>query len=71
MLPAFERLGDVRSRLVCQANIAAALMERGQTGDRDEAARLLAEARAAAESLGIPEAERIRAFQRQHGLEGA
>jgi tetratricopeptide (TPR) repeat protein len=70
-LPVYERLGDVRSRLVCQANIALTLVGRGQPEDRDEIARLLAEARATAEGLRIPEAEQIRAFQRQLGLEGA
>jgi tetratricopeptide (TPR) repeat protein len=70
-LPVYVRLGDVRSRLVCQANIALTLVARGQPGDRDEIARLQAEARAAAEGLGIPEAEQIRAIQRRLGLEGA
>ena len=70
-LPVYERLGDVRSRLVCQANIALTLVARGQPEDRDEIARFLAEARAAADGLGIPEAEQIRAIQRQLGLEGA
>jgi tetratricopeptide (TPR) repeat protein len=68
-LPVYERLGDVRSRLVCQANIAQALIARGQSGDRDEAGRLLAEARAAAERLRIPEAEQIRAIQERLGLD--
>jgi CHAT domain-containing protein/tetratricopeptide (TPR) repeat protein len=70
-LPVYERLGDVRERLVCQANTAFTLVARGQPEDRDEIARLLAEARAAAEGLRIPEAEQIRAIQRQLGLEGA
>ena len=70
-LPVYERLGDVRERLVCQANIALTLVARGQPEDRDEIARLLAEARAAAEGLRIPEAEQIQAIQRQLGLEGA
>ncbi len=39
--------------------------------DRDDIARLLAEARAAAEGLRIPEADRIRAIQRELGPEGA
>ncbi len=70
-LPVYERLGDVRERVVCQTNIALILLARGQSEDRDEIVRLLAEARAAAEGLRIPEAEQIRAIQRQLGLEGA
>ncbi len=47
------------------------LLKRGQLEDRDEIARLLAEARAAAEGLRIPEAEQIQTIQRRLGLEGA
>jgi hypothetical protein len=68
VLPAFEKLGDVRLLLVGRANLALLYLRRGQPGDRDLAANLLRLARSAAESLRIPEAAQIESIQLKWGL---
>ncbi|AUX41638.1 uncharacterized protein SOCE26_030600 [Sorangium cellulosum] len=68
-LPVFERLGDIRSRLVCQANMALTRLERAAPGDREAAAELLRAARRDAERLQISEAEVIRRIQQDASLE--
>ena len=67
-LPVFERIGATRDLLVGRANLALMHLERNQPGDREKAAELLRLARAAAEAMGIPEAEMIRGIQQEHGL---
>ncbi|MEK6608696.1 MAG: hypothetical protein AABZ30_13635, partial [Myxococcota bacterium] len=67
-LPVYERLGDVRERLVAQANIALLLLRRARRGDREEASGLLAGARAAAERMRLPEARQIQSIQEKFGL---
>jgi hypothetical protein len=67
-LPVYDRLGDVRSILVCRANIALLLLSRNRPEDRTEAADLLRLALRAAEAMGIPEAAQIRAFQSNYNL---
>jgi hypothetical protein len=68
MLPAFEKLGDVRSLLVGRANIALLYLSRGQEGDRQQAIDLLHLALEKAEELRIPEAEQIRSILKQYRL---
>jgi tetratricopeptide (TPR) repeat protein len=67
-LPVYERLGETRELLVCQANTAMILLTRNDSGDRDEAAELLRQAHAAAEKMGIPEADKIRKIQEREGF---
>ena len=67
-LPVYERLGATRDLLVGQAKLALILLERNTPGDRDEAAELLRQAHAAAERMGIPEADQIRQIQDREGF---
>jgi tetratricopeptide (TPR) repeat protein len=69
VLPTFERLAGKRDVLVFQLNIALLLLRRAAPGDREEAARLLGLALAAAEAMRIPEAEQIRQIFHDHGLD--
>ena len=64
----YERLGATRDLLVGQAKLALILLERNTPGDRDEAAELLRQAHAAAERMGIPEADQIRQIQDREGF---
>ena len=59
VLPAFERLGDVRALLVARANLAITLLKRGAPGDRKEARGLLHLALEAAKKLRLPEVAQI------------
>jgi len=68
-LPVYERLGATRDLLVGRAKLALNLLARNAPGDREEAAELLRQARAAAEKMGIPEAGQIREIQEREGLE--
>jgi tetratricopeptide (TPR) repeat protein len=68
-LPVFERLAGRRDVLVCHAHIALLLLQRGASGDREEAARLLRLALAAAEDMQITEAEEIRRILRENDLD--
>jgi tetratricopeptide (TPR) repeat protein len=67
-LPVYERLGATRDLLVGQAKLALNLLERNALGDRDEAVELLRQAHAAAEKMGIPEADQIRVFMDDAGF---
>ena len=58
-LPVYEKLGDIRSLLVCRAKIAICLRKRNQSGDWAESCRLLIIAHTAALAMGLPEAEII------------
>ncbi len=60
--------GMVRDESVFRVLTAQHLLRRAKPGDREEAATLLREALAAAVKMKIPEADHIRAIQRQHGL---
>ena len=64
-LPVYEKLGDVRERLVCRANMAICLIQRRRAGDKVEAQRLLALALADAQRLRLPEVARIEELLRQ------
>jgi tetratricopeptide (TPR) repeat protein len=67
-LPIHERLGNPLDLLISRTNLAFLLLERNRSpGDREEARALLADARASAETLGLPEADHIREVQTQHG----
>ena len=72
LLPVYERLGDVRSLLVCRTNIAITLLVRmSQRGDRNdalEANRLLCQALGDAHRLGLPEAAQIQQIVDQTGM---
>ncbi|WP_353572778.1 tetratricopeptide repeat protein, partial [Candidatus Albibeggiatoa sp. nov. BB20] len=68
LLPAFERLGDVRSYLVAQTNMAIILMQ-FTPPRRPEANQLLCEALHAAQQMRIPEAEQIRGILRHFDME--
>jgi len=67
-LPVYERLGDVRSILVCRTNIALTLLERGRAEERAQANELLCLALTDAERLRIPEARQIEAILQQFGM---
>jgi hypothetical protein len=67
VLPVYERLGEVRLLLVGRANLALALLERGQPDDMPEIIRLLALALQDARRLRSPETERIAAIIREIG----
>jgi tetratricopeptide (TPR) repeat protein len=58
-LPVYERLGDVRSLLVGQANLALTYLARDQEGDRERATTLLLAALQPAVSMGLPEVQQI------------
>ena len=58
-LPVYEKLGDIRSLLVCRAKIAIFLRTRNRSGDWAESSRLLIIAHTAALAMGLPEAEII------------
>ena len=59
-LPVYERMGLARDLAIGRANLALMLIQRGESGDREEAARLLKLALEATQSMGLPEAEPIR-----------
>jgi hypothetical protein len=59
VLPAFERLGDVRGLLVGRAKVALTLLARKRMEDRKPANELLCAALADARRLRIPEAGQI------------
>jgi tetratricopeptide (TPR) repeat protein len=67
-LPVYERLGDEFSLVRARARVARWLLQRNAPGDREEAAELLRQAHAAAEKMGIPEADQIREIQKSAGL---
>ncbi len=69
VLPVSERLAGRQDVLVTQTNIALLLLGRNALGDREEAARLLQIALAAAEAIWIPEAERIRQILHDNDLD--
>ena len=67
-LPIYERLGAPKSLLFGRTNLALLLLQRNRTSrDRREARTLLAQARAVAEQLHIPEAQTIREIQARQG----
>ncbi len=66
--PIYEQLGDARSLLVGRTNVALALLQRGQPGDREEARKLLGLALEAAREMRIPEAGQIEEIMRQAGF---
>ena len=55
-LPVYERLGDMRSLLICRANIGMNYLARGSAGDRHNALQLLNMAFQDAQRLKLPEA---------------
>jgi len=67
-LPVYERLGDVRSRIVTGYKVALAMARRGGSGDAAEASRLLLWSQGEARRLGLPFAEQIEAGMRSLGL---
>jgi tetratricopeptide (TPR) repeat protein len=58
-IPVYERLGLKVELLGGRRRLAKALLARGQVGDRDEARRLLEQAHADAERMGLQEAKSI------------
>lgn len=68
-LPVYERLGNVSDVLACRSNIAQMLLLQARPQDRPRAEALLRQARAAALSMQIPEAEKIAAIMRTHGFD--
>jgi tetratricopeptide (TPR) repeat protein len=68
VLPVYERLGEMLLVIVARINVALLYLLRGRPEDRPIAAHLLRLALAAAEAMGIPMAEEIRAVQRRYGL---
>lgn len=64
-LPVFDQLGDKPSLLVARANIAIIKMKRLASGDLDDAEAYLELALAAAQEMGLPEAEPIQALMEQ------
>jgi hypothetical protein len=66
-LPVYERLGG-RDLAIGRANLAITLLTRNKAGDREEARGLLCLARADARQMQLPEAARIEAFLKSHGL---
>jgi tetratricopeptide (TPR) repeat protein len=68
VLPTYERIGDVLSGVVGRFNLALTYLARGRPGDRAEASILLRLALQDAERMHVPEAEQIRAIQREHKL---
>jgi hypothetical protein len=69
VLPAFEKLGDVRELLIGRANLAMGYLQRGQRDDREQANELLCQALDAARRLRIPEAQAIEGILSQVGLD--
>ena len=69
VLPVFERLGDLRSLLVCRAKIALTLLARGRADERAQANRLLCLALAAARHLRLPEAGQIEQILQDAGMD--
>lgn len=67
-LPVYERLDLARDLVVGRTNLSLNLLERNATGDRNEAAELLRQAHAAAEKMGIPEADQIREIMDKEGF---
>ena len=67
-LPVYERLGATHDILICRWWIATYLLQQNAPGDREEAAELLRRAHAAAEKMGIPEADQIRRIQVREGF---
>lgn len=70
-LPVYTRLGDVRSILVCRANIAITLLHRGNPDDRGVVEEYLSLALADAERLRLPEAQTITNLMEQIGMRRA
>ena len=66
-IPVLRGLGDRREFLLAQTNLAVALRMRGHDEDLPRAHRLLEEALKIAESMKLPEAERIRGTLRDFG----
>lgn len=64
----FERLGATLDLIFVWWSLAENHLARNAPGDRDEAAELLRQAHAAAEKMGIPEADRIREIQEREGF---
>lgn len=58
-LPIYEKLGDTRELLVGRTNLAVCLKQRGRAEDMPEIERLLRQAYAAAQRLGLPETRNI------------
>lgn len=65
VLPVYERLGDQRSLLIGQANLASLLLTQGSSQARSEARQLLQLAHEAAVRLQLPEAKQIADIQRE------
>jgi hypothetical protein len=63
-LPVYERLGDVRSLLVCRTNIAITLLQRGRAEDAATAMEHLLWSYNAARERGFAEAKHIEAILR-------
>jgi tetratricopeptide (TPR) repeat protein len=61
-MPSLRQLGVAYDLLFAQESLARLLLDRGGAGDRDEAVRLLQEAREAAVRLRLPEEERMRSL---------
>jgi hypothetical protein len=69
VLPVYERLGDRRSLLVGQTNLAITLLRTRKPEHRPEALTLLSTALKSAVDLNFPvQAEQIRGLFRQLGL---
>jgi hypothetical protein len=67
-LPVYERLGDVRSVLVCRAKIAITLLTRKRADERAQANELLCLALADAKRLRLAEAQQITDILQRMGM---
>jgi tetratricopeptide (TPR) repeat protein len=64
----FEKIGDIRERLITWIYMARTYLKRAKDGDRERAAELLCKALPDAKRLQIPEADQIRSILVQNGL---
>jgi serine/threonine protein kinase/tetratricopeptide (TPR) repeat protein len=67
-IPILLQLGSVYDLIFAQEGLASLILERGQPGDREEAAGLLLDALESAERLRLPVAGRIRSALEEHRL---
>lgn len=65
-LPVYEKLGDKRSLLVAQANMARLLITRAQADDNNQARQLLSQALTAAIEMQLPETHQIIAIMAEN-----
>ena len=68
VLPGLDRFGTRSDVIYAQGNFAYALILRGRTEDRAEAATLLKQAIAGADAMGLPSAQWFRDLKATHGL---